>query len=73
MCPGKKFSQVEFVAVVSCLLKDYRVRPVVMAGESESDATERLMRVVEDSDMALAVTMNHPERLRVRWEKKQRE
>lgn len=34
ICPGKKFSQVEFVAVISCLLRRYRVEPVLLQGES---------------------------------------
>jgi cytochrome P450 len=42
VCPGKKFSQVEFVAVISSLLRDHRVRPVLMKGESEKNASERL-------------------------------
>ena len=69
MCPGKKFSQVEFVAVLSCLLRGHRVRPVLLPGESEEDAQKRVIAVVEDSEMELAIKMNHPERLRVRWEK----
>ena len=68
--PGKKFSQVEFVAVLSRLLKGHRVRPVLMPGESESDAGKRLLNVVEDSEMEIAIKMKQPERLRVRWEEK---
>ena len=72
VCPGKKFSQVEFVAVIAYLLKDHRVRPVLMTGESQNDAFERMLQVVKDSDMEIAIKMNHPEKLRVRWERKQR-
>jgi cytochrome P450 len=70
VCPGKKFSQVEFVAVISYLLKGHRVRPVLLSGESEKDALERILRVVKDSYMEIAIKMKHPKRLRVRWEKK---
>ena len=72
MCPGKKFSQVEFVAVIASLLQDHRVRLVLMSGESQNDALERTLKVVKDSDMEVAVRMNHPERLRMRWKRKQR-
>lgn len=72
VCPGKKFSQVEFVAVISSLLKDHRVRPVLMKGESEKNASERLLIVIRDSYIEVALKMRHPEKLRVRWEKKQK-
>ena len=70
LCPGKKFAQVEFVAVVASLMKEHRVRPVVRDGETEEDALKHTLRVIEESDMDLAVKMLHPERLRVRWERK---
>ncbi len=73
VCPGKKFSQVEFVAVIACLLKDHRVRPVLMSGELEKEALKRIQGVVMDSGMRdIAIKMNRPEDLRVRWEKKTR-
>lgn len=70
VCPGKKFSQVEFVAVISSLFKNHRVRPVLMTGESEKDGSERLMKVIKDSHYEIAIKMAHPEKLQVRWEKK---
>jgi cytochrome P450 len=72
VCPGKKFSQVEFVAVISYLLTDHRVRPVLIRGESEKEALERILRVIKDSHFELAIKMKHPEKLKVRWEKKRR-
>lgn len=70
VCPGKKFSQVEFVAAIAVLFHRHRVAPAVDAheGETEAAARERTMRVLADSDMALAMRMNHPERLRLRWD-----
>jgi cytochrome P450 len=71
VCPGKKFSQVEFVAAIAVLFHQYRVTPIVDVhkGETEASARERTMQVLADSDMALAMRMNHPERLRLRWDK----
>ncbi|KAK5051955.1 hypothetical protein LTR84_002759 [Exophiala bonariae] len=71
VCPGKKFSQVEFVAAIAVLFHQYRVTPIVDTynGETEAFARERTMQVLADSDMALAMRMNHPERLRLRWDK----
>lgn len=66
ICPGKKFSQVEFVATISYLLKDHRVRPMLVSGESESEALERMLGIIQDSEMemAMAIKMTHPEKLR---------
>jgi hypothetical protein len=57
VCPGKKFSQVEFVAVIACLLQGVRVEPLTQGNESEVEAAARLKRVVEDSYFFLAPKM----------------
>lgn len=67
VCPGKKFSQVEFVAEISCLLGKHRVKPVLGDGESERERLERLLGVVDDSDMETGINVEKPEELRVRW------
>lgn len=43
--PGKKFSQVEFVAVVAHILSEYRIELQRDDGESEEAARKRLMQV----------------------------
>jgi cytochrome P450 len=68
VCPGKKFSQVEHTAAIAYLFHHHRVSPIVDPGESIQQASERLMGVLQDSDMALAMRMNHPEQLRLKWE-----
>ena len=70
MCPDKKCSQVEFVTVIASLLKGHRVRPVLVGGESQTEAHERILKVVKDSNMELAIHTNHPERLHLKREKK---
>jgi cytochrome P450 len=47
-CVGKKFSQVEFVAVLATLFREYRVRPKVLEGESMEEARKRIMEYVND-------------------------
>ncbi|KAJ9607585.1 hypothetical protein H2200_007663 [Cladophialophora chaetospira] len=69
VCPGKKFSQVEHTAAIACLFHKHRVAPVLEAGESVLQARMRLLCALQDSDMALAMRMNHPERLTLRWGK----
>jgi cytochrome P450 len=67
ICPGKKFSQVEFVAVVACLLRCHRVELVLLEGESHAKASERILKVVQDSDLELTLKMNRPENIKLKW------
>ena len=60
-CPGKKFSQVEFVAVISTLLKGYRLRPLVTGDKTEEQASSALLEVVEDSMNMITPKMRRPE------------
>ncbi|KAI0395152.1 cytochrome P450 [Xylariaceae sp. FL0594] len=68
-CPGKKFSQVEFVATIAALFNDgWRVSPERMRGESDERARERLSRLIEtDSAQVLLLQMLHPERAPLVW------
>ncbi|KAI1113688.1 cytochrome P450 [Nemania sp. NC0429] len=69
-CPGKKFSQVEFVATMAVLFKDWRVSPQRLEGEQDADARGRLLRLIEtDSAQVLLLQMLHPERAPLRWSK----
>ncbi|SLM38548.1 hypothetical protein LPUS_08801 [Lasallia pustulata] len=67
VCPGKKFAQVEFVAVLSTLLRNHRVRPVARDGEKEEDAQQRILDVVADSGIHFTLQMRHPTRVTVSW------
>ncbi|KAK3946141.1 putative cytochrome P450 [Diplogelasinospora grovesii] len=71
-CPGKKFSQVEFVATVATLLRDWRVDPAPLhAGESPEDARKRVLDLIEhDSAPVLLLQMLHPERAPLTWRKR---
>lgn len=71
VCPGRKFSQVEFVGVLVGLFKDYKVKPVQLEGESEADAIERLKLLIkEDTGFRLLLQLLHPERMFFKWEKR---
>lgn len=48
ICPGKKFAQVEFVAVLASLFRWWKVRPALRDGESMGQARERVLEVVKD-------------------------
>jgi hypothetical protein len=51
ICPGKKFAQVEFIAVLCVLFRFHRVKPVLQKGETQQEASKRLLRAIDDSDM----------------------
>ena len=70
VCPGKKFSQVEFAAVIACLFRRHRVQPVKESGETCSEASQRVLRVVEDSGLEVTLRMKHPELLNLGWEER---
>lgn len=59
-CPGKKFVQVEFVAVIAKLFHGHRVLPERRKGESEELARRRVLETVKD-----------PARVGVRWTRRE--
>ncbi|EXJ66173.1 uncharacterized protein A1O5_10789 [Cladophialophora psammophila CBS 110553] len=63
VCPGKKFSQVEFVAVISTLLREYRLKPLIMEEKmtTEKQAASALMEVLSDSMNVITPKMRRPE------------
>jgi cytochrome P450 len=71
VCPGKKFSQVEFVAATAAMFKDWCVEPVLVAGESMEDARRRVIkRVEEDTGQILLLQMLHPEKAPLIWRRR---
>jgi len=70
-CPGKKFAQVELTGAVSALFADYKVEPVPEKGESMETARKRTTDVIKDSGIVLLVEMLHPERVGLRWVKRE--
>jgi cytochrome P450 len=60
ICPGKKFSQVEFVAVIAMLLHGYRLKPLKMGSQSEPEAGKSLIAVLEDSKNVITPKMRRP-------------
>ena len=64
-CPGKNFSQVEFVAVLASLLYKYRLRVARLAGESTKSMRRRVLDVVNDCDAQLLLRMKDSDRVRI--------
>lgn len=70
-CPGKKFAQVEAVATIAALFKEWRVEPITKPGESLEAARKRVLDfIVEDTGMVLLVQLLHPERCPLVWRKR---
>lgn len=67
ICPGQKFSQVEFVAVVANILSRYRVEPVVQGNESESETRQRLKSALDDKFFNVSAHFKRPEDAAVRF------
>lgn len=61
VCPGKKFSQVEVLAVVSSILRDYRIEVVPEGLETEEQARKRCLQVIEDSETQITLQMRRPD------------
>lgn len=66
-CPGKKFSQVTFVAVVASLFQSHRVRPVSNEGESDAEVKLRLSRAVEEIAHGVLLRMKDADGVRLAW------
>ena len=67
-CPGQKFSQVEFAAVMAVLFRSHRVRPLLDRGETDEDAHRRLMKVAGDCDVSLLLRVRDADSTRLIWE-----
>jgi len=68
-CPGQKFSEVEFVAVLAVLLRNHRVNVVRLDGESFEKAKERALSVTQDCNMEMLLRMRDADQVRLAWKK----
>ena len=66
-CPGKKFAQVEFVAVMACLFQQHRVSLVREKGEDAEAARRRILARCEDSEHGLLLRMRDADSIRLMW------
>ncbi|CAE7174329.1 hypothetical protein PTNB73_02647 [Pyrenophora teres f. teres] len=66
VCPGKRFSQVGFVAALAALFLKYRACVVPDEGETQEEARERTLTVVNDTYAITTVYMRNPQSVKVR-------
>lgn len=66
VCPGMKFSQVEFVAVFACIFQSCRIETVKLGVEDDEAMRARVMRVVNDCDFQLLLRMKDAEKVQLK-------
>ena len=67
VCPGMKFSQVEFASVMMTLFRRHKLEPVCEGGETLDMARERLLGLTENSISKLTLQIKNPEAVKLRW------
>ena len=67
VCPGKKFSQVEFVAIVAQILSQYRIEPLPKQAEDDESARRRLLSVLDDKFFHISAHLKRPDDAGVRF------
>jgi cytochrome P450 len=73
VCPGKKFSQVELVAVLAYIFRNYTVQPKTRDGESMEKARERIFETSLEinHEGKMLFEMSHPETVELTWSKRE--
>lgn len=67
VCPGKKFGQVEFVAIVAHILSEYRVEIERHDGETDAAARARSIKVMDEKYFNISTHLNRPEGAGIRF------
>lgn len=65
-CPGKKFSQVEFVAVLAYMLRHYSIEAVPLEGETFQDTRKRIWDYTRDSAPQITMNFREPDKYALR-------
>jgi cytochrome P450 len=72
VCPGKRYSQVELVAVLARIFGEYRVTPSIDRGETGEEARARVLKIaMETQSKALLNEMRSPEKAGLVWSKRE--
>lgn len=68
VCPGKKFSQVEFTRIILGLFRDgARVRIVEEEGESQEQARARARAIADDATVLFTLKMKDSAKIGLKW------
>ncbi|KAH7081478.1 cytochrome P450 [Paraphoma chrysanthemicola] len=66
VCPGQKFAQVEFTAVLATILTKYKVVPAAKDDLDEDTAREKIAKLIRGSNAHMVVQFAEPEELWMR-------
>lgn len=66
-CPGKKFAQVEVVAVLASLVRKHRIQPTMEPKEDILAAQKRTLRIIDGSAVRLLQQIRKPTKVATRW------
>jgi cytochrome P450 len=69
VCPGMKFSQVEFVAVFATLFRSAKCAPLLKDGETGEEARKRLENIMTNSVSKLTLQVKNPKDVMLKWVK----
>lgn len=68
MCPGKKFSQVEFTRAILAMFRDgARVRVLEKEGESPEQARARVRETADKPEVQFTLRMVNTEDIGLKW------
>lgn len=68
VCPGRKFSQVEFVATIATLFQHHKVKAATLEEESSEAARSRIVRMINDSMVqGITLQMKDPQAVALVW------
>ena len=71
VCPGKRYSQVEIVAVLARIFGEYRVTPTREMEETKDEARDRVVKIaMETQSKALLNEMRSPDKVGLIWVKR---
>lgn len=67
-CPGQRFAQVEFVAVLGTLFSAHRLKPVLSNGRTAEDAKKDLLSMADGAGIsAVSLQMQEPKKVALQW------
>jgi cytochrome P450 len=67
ICPGKKFSEVEFVATIAAILSSFKIEVVKQVGESDAGAKAKTLAVLDEKVFNISAHLKRPEDATIRF------
>lgn len=67
VCPGVRFSEVEFVATILTLFRNSRCVPLATPGDSSSDPVLKLQSIVRDPVTKSTLQVKNPKDVYLKW------